>query len=229
MRIVPTDGVPAADLTARARIRDAGIACFAADGFQKANLRAIAAAAGVSAGLVIHHFGSKAGLREACDEYVLQVLVQRARSDATTAGLQGVMREYQANPGDYHRQMEYMARAITDDSFGADRFVGTMVAETEAVLKAGIADGSMHPSSDLRALAVLTLLNSLAMLTMAPSLTRALGYQAMTAEALWRVAVPSLEIYTHGLYTDDRILKSIQDALPDLPADTPTDRQPDNG
>lgn len=34
-------------------------------------MRQIAAAAGVSPGLVIHHFGSKDGLREAVDAYVL--------------------------------------------------------------------------------------------------------------------------------------------------------------
>ena len=47
------------DLTAQARIRNAAVELFARDGFEKTNLRAIAAAAGVSAGLVIHHFGSK--------------------------------------------------------------------------------------------------------------------------------------------------------------------------
>ena len=50
------------DLTARARIRDAAIECFARQGFA-VSVRAIAAHAGVSPGLVIHHFGSKAGLR----------------------------------------------------------------------------------------------------------------------------------------------------------------------
>ena len=34
-------------------------------------IRAIAADAGVSPGLVVHHFGSKDGLREACDRHVV--------------------------------------------------------------------------------------------------------------------------------------------------------------
>src|SRR3712207_8086528 len=46
------------DLTGRARIRDAAIRRFAVDGFGT-SVRAIAADAGVSPGLVIHHFGSK--------------------------------------------------------------------------------------------------------------------------------------------------------------------------
>jgi TetR/AcrR family transcriptional regulator, regulator of cefoperazone and chloramphenicol sensitivity len=62
------------DLTARARIRDAAIERFAADGYQGTSVRDIARAAGVSPGLVQHHFGSKEGLREACDARVLEVL-----------------------------------------------------------------------------------------------------------------------------------------------------------
>ncbi|RFZ34875.1 HTH-type transcriptional regulator BetI [Mycobacterium marinum] len=48
-----------ADLTAKARIRNAAVARFARDGFQKVNLRAIATSAGVSEALIFHHFGSK--------------------------------------------------------------------------------------------------------------------------------------------------------------------------
>src|SRR5690606_37917648 len=60
------------ELAARARILQAAIRRFAADGMS-APLRAIAADAGVSAGLIIHHFGSADRLREACDEHVLAV------------------------------------------------------------------------------------------------------------------------------------------------------------
>lgn len=62
------------DLTARARIRDAALARFGADGIAGASLRAIAADAGVSPALVVHHFGSKEGLRRACDEHVLAAM-----------------------------------------------------------------------------------------------------------------------------------------------------------
>jgi AcrR family transcriptional regulator len=49
MRSVHPDDRADADLTAQAKIRNAAIAQFATDGFQKTNLRAIAAEAGVSA------------------------------------------------------------------------------------------------------------------------------------------------------------------------------------
>lgn len=59
------------DLTARARIRDAAIDLFAERGPGAASIRDIAQRAGVSSGLLRHHFGSKEGLRAACDEYAM--------------------------------------------------------------------------------------------------------------------------------------------------------------
>jgi AcrR family transcriptional regulator len=56
-----------ADLTARARIREAALRHFAEEGYQGATIRAIAGTAGVSPGLLRHHFGSKEELRAACE------------------------------------------------------------------------------------------------------------------------------------------------------------------
>jgi AcrR family transcriptional regulator len=62
------------DLTARARIRDAAMQHFAEHGFERATIRGIAETAGVSSGLVRHHFGSKKALRDACDEWLLRTI-----------------------------------------------------------------------------------------------------------------------------------------------------------
>src|SRR5215470_4653803 len=66
----------AEDLTARARIRDAALRLFAERGVGTATIRDIAKAAGVSGGLVRHHFGSKDGLRAACDSYALEQILR---------------------------------------------------------------------------------------------------------------------------------------------------------
>jgi AcrR family transcriptional regulator len=68
---------PIEDLTARARILDAALEQFAEHGFAGATMKRIADAAGVSVGLVQHHFGTKAGLRQACDDAVVEVLRDR--------------------------------------------------------------------------------------------------------------------------------------------------------
>lgn len=63
-------GRPEADLTARASIRDAALRLFAQHGPDAVPVRRIATEAGVSAALVLHHFGSKDGLREEVAEHV---------------------------------------------------------------------------------------------------------------------------------------------------------------
>jgi AcrR family transcriptional regulator len=60
------------DLTGKARIREAALELFAADGVAATPLRAIADAAGVSPALIVHHFGSKEGLSRAVDEAVVK-------------------------------------------------------------------------------------------------------------------------------------------------------------
>ena len=50
---------------------------FATHGFANTSLRAVASTAGVSLGLVQHHFATKAGLIKAVDDYVLAVVLTR--------------------------------------------------------------------------------------------------------------------------------------------------------
>jgi AcrR family transcriptional regulator len=64
------------DLTAVARIRNAALELFARDGVTATTIRDVAAAAGVSPGLVQHHFRTKVDLEAAVNEYVLQIAVE---------------------------------------------------------------------------------------------------------------------------------------------------------
>lgn len=197
------------DLTAQARIRNAAVELFARDGFAKTNVRAIAAAAGVSAALVIHHFGSKDGLRTVCDEHVLEVLLRRSRS----AGQPDLLREYLADPDGYLVQVQYMTRAMAEDAPAAQAFVDRIVAESEAIHRDGVAAGTMRESSDPRALAVVNVLISLGTLTMPPALARTLGDEKFGPDTLRRLAKPTLELYTHGLYTDDAPLRAVKEEM----------------
>ncbi|TFC80791.1 TetR/AcrR family transcriptional regulator [Cryobacterium cheniae] len=214
---------PIADLNARAKIRDAAVVHFARDGFRKANLRAIAATAGVSAGLVIHHFGSKDALRLACDDHVLGSVLARARDKATPEGLASVLQNYLADPAEFQVQIDYLSRAIAEDSPAGRQVVDAIVDETEAVVRAGAFDGSMNAFSDPRAVAVLITMTSLSMMTMASHVGRALGFDGpnLSPAAMRRMALPSAELYTHGLYADDTVLRVTTDALAGSDATTP--------
>jgi len=101
------------DRTARARIRDAAFARFATDGVAATSVKSLAADAGVSPALVIHHFGSKEGLRAACDEYVVEGHRRLIRSTSSSS----------SDPMQVLRQIDeslpivaYLARTLPDPS-----------------------------------------------------------------------------------------------------------------
>jgi AcrR family transcriptional regulator len=78
MTLLPqADRVGADALTTIERIRNAALQIVAGQGVSGTSLRAVAAAAGVSLGLVQHHFATKAGLIEAVDDYVFAVVINQ--------------------------------------------------------------------------------------------------------------------------------------------------------
>jgi AcrR family transcriptional regulator len=59
------------DLTAKARIRIAAMELYAENGEDGTSMRAIAGAAGVTVGLLVHHFGTKERIGEAVEEQLV--------------------------------------------------------------------------------------------------------------------------------------------------------------
>src|SRR5436190_1192209 len=62
VRIAMATAALESDLTTKARIRDAAMELFAREGAAAGSLRAVARAAAVSPGLIVHHFGSTEGV-----------------------------------------------------------------------------------------------------------------------------------------------------------------------
>jgi AcrR family transcriptional regulator len=135
------------DRTARARIRDAAITCFAQDGVPGTSVREIARAAGVSPGLVIHHFGSKEALRAACDDHVCALIMDR-KSDAIAQGSAmdplAVARRLTDGPP----VVRYLARTLVDGSPAVAALVDHLVANGEQLVQQSIAAGLMLPADD---------------------------------------------------------------------------------
>lgn len=194
------------DVTARARIRDAAIARWGSEGF-RVGLRAVATDAGVSAGLVIHHFGSKDGLRAACDEYVFDI-VRSAKTDALDGSADPLAQL--AAMDEYAPLLAYVVRTLQSGGPAAREFVNRMIEDATAYLRAGVAAGTLRPSQDEHARARFMTLSSLGALLLhvaldEPDLTTA---PASTMRA-WSdsIALPALELYTEGFFTSGEILE----------------------
>lgn len=187
----------ASDLTARARIRDAALARFGTEGIAGASVRAVAADAGVSPALVVHHFGSKEGLRHACDEYVLDSI--RSGGEAATEALGEILQA--ATP-----VRRYLARALLDDTPAASALFTEIVERTEAWLATGEEEGWVRESADARARAVTYVSWLLAPLVLGDHVGRLLGGDPAETATAVRGARAGLEMLTHGLFADDRWL-----------------------
>ena len=215
------------DRTATARIRDAAVRLFGTHGFAHTSVRDIASDAAVSPALVIHHFGSKQALRDECDAWVLALLGEK-RADTENASVATTIASWLADPSQFRPLIDYLARMLRDDSAHGQHLFALLVAETRDMLAAGAADGTMHDSSDPDGRALLITLHGLAPLLLRGHLERTLGGGLLDAGVLARLTLPSLELYTHGLYSDSRMLDAARAALaPASPtsAHSPEDEQ----
>lgn len=68
------------DLTAKARIRNAALALFASGGYDGTTMRAVATTAGVTVGLVVHHYGTKERLRGAVEDLIVDAFTEATTS-----------------------------------------------------------------------------------------------------------------------------------------------------
>jgi len=188
------------DLTARARIRDAALAHFGEHGFDKATIRDIAETAGVSSGLVRHHFGSKQALREACDDYLLRT-VRRLNDevwDAVAAGDVGRATAARVPMGPYQR---YIGRTLVDGSGG--ELFDAIVEMGEAWLTLVDERRTDPPQADRRNRAALVAAMALAVPMLRDHLTRAMGVDLTTPEGDVVLMRTLVDLHSHPLMSQE--------------------------
>jgi AcrR family transcriptional regulator len=194
MRRVPDD------LTAYARIRNAALELFAARGTAATTIRDIAKAAGVSPGLVQHHFGTKAGLQKAVDEFV----VADALSTITDLpeSLEERSAEFAARMGAVTRDRPaavlYLARAASEGSELGLRAFEEIVEFGVREFRAMEEAGQLGPDLDLQWAVLQMLLFNLATMMFEPAISHALGESIMTEEGRRRVNAAATRLFTQG-------------------------------
>ena len=203
------------DRTTRARIRDAAIECFATHGVASTTVRKVAETAGVSAGLVIHHFGSMDGLRSACDEHVAAT-IRRFKQEALSAGpnldILAALRSPDVGP-----MMGYLGQVLADDSPIVARLVDDLVDDAEGYIHQGVESGMLRPTADARGRAVVLTIWGLGALVLHEHLERLLGVDLTDPDVLTDPSIaayvgPIYEIYGGGIFTEAFAARS-RDAL----------------
>jgi AcrR family transcriptional regulator len=213
------------DLTTTARIRDAAIAQFGEHGFN-IGVRAIAAAAGVSAGLVIHHFGSKDGLRTVCDDHIAEE-IRSAKSETIRSSDPATWLAQMSEIEDYAPMMAYLVRSMQSGSELAKTFWRRMLDNTEEYLEEGVRAGTIKPSRDPKARArYLGISGGGGFLLYLQLHDNPTDLRAVLRDYAADAVLPALEIYTNGLMTDSTMFDAfVADASASDAARTPTSQE----
>lgn len=225
-------GMPVDDRTARARIRDAAITRFAADGVAATSIRAIAAEAGVSPALVIHHFGSKDELRHACDVHVAGI-IRAGKREAMGAGpgfdpLAAMRSARQDVP-----LTKYLARTVIDGTPHVAALIDEIVSDAVTYMADGVTAGTLRSTAyPYERTAILTIW-SLGALVLHEHLHRLLGVDltrdpaeiADTAEGVAYIGAV-LEMFSDGLMSEE-VAARLRAGFVD--GDTPTADQKEAG
>lgn len=189
------------DLTATARIRDAAIEQFGEHGFG-VGLRAISDAAGVSAALVIHHFGSKDGLRKACDEYIAEE-IRSSKSEAIKSNDPATWFAQMAEIEEYAPLMAYVVRSMQSGGDLAKMLWQRMIDNTEQYMEEGVRAGTIKPSRDPKARAkYLGVTGGGGFLLYLQMHDTPTDLRAVLRDYARDMILPALEIYTEGLMVD---------------------------
>lgn len=165
-------------------------------------MRAIARDADVSAALVVHHFGSKQGLREVIDDHVLG-MIREGKLAAMTGGFVLSADEYAELAMHNLDVMAYLARSLTEGDELGHALYTRLHADAVDYLAAGVEAGVLQPSDDPQAQAGVLLNLGLSHVLLASHLQRVLGL-GDEVEIATRTAPVMLDLYTDGLFTDDR-------------------------
>jgi AcrR family transcriptional regulator len=190
-----------ADLTGAARIRDAAIEQFGEHGFG-IGLRAIAQAAGVSAALVIHHFGSKDGLRKACEEYIAEE-IRNNKSEALKSNDPATWFAQMAEIEEYAPLMAYLVRSMQAGGDLANMLWRRMIDNAEEYMDEGVRAGTIKPSRDPKARArYLGITGGGGFLLYIQMHETPTDIRAVLRDYAREMVLPALEVYTEGLMTD---------------------------
>ncbi|MER5338363.1 helix-turn-helix domain-containing protein [Micromonospora sp. NPDC002717] len=191
------------DVTARARIRDAAIRLFAEHGIDGTTVRDITQAAGVSPGLLRHHFGSKEALREACDLHVLNRLV-KIKEELVLEGKVASPGFLPAVHPTILLSYKYVTRALLDGSPSAAAMFDDMVVLTEQWISKNAPD----VTEDYRAYAAVLVGMQSGILAMHDHVSRALGVDIFTTDGHLRMAGALADFYSHSLLDPEFVAKA---------------------
>ncbi|MEO6886989.1 MAG: TetR family transcriptional regulator [Jatrophihabitantaceae bacterium] len=196
------------DLTAAAKIRDAAMNLFGERGEASVTVRDIAAAAGVSPGLVIHHYKSKDGLKAAVDERALSMLKDmlakssdpQASANSTAQSMSQMTDAFADEIAQFPTLLPYLRRLLVDGGDSTAALFRSMFEATRDALSRMQSAGLVARTNDEDARAAFLLVNDLGAVILREQITDVLGVDPMSPDGIVRWGTAVLEAYSEPVY-----------------------------
>ncbi|HSP60760.1 MAG TPA: TetR family transcriptional regulator [Ornithinimicrobium sp.] len=190
---------------ARDRILTVAVELFGQQGVRSTSLKAIAAGAGVSPALVIHHYGTKEGLRDACDAQVVRT-IRETKSRAMAEGPGADLVSMVSRMDEGRAVLRYLARVLVEGSPHLDELMDDLVDSALEYTAEAERTGMVRSTADPRARMVVLTLWSMGVLILHEQLHRMLGADVLGEGGdLLPYLRPASEILTHGVLTDEAL------------------------
>ena len=191
------------DLKAAAVIREVAMRLFADRGAAGVTVREIAAAAGVSPGLVMHHYGSKDGLRDAVDrraaaffEEMLGELARIGEQGGSASLAELFAARLEAQPV----MVDYVRRLLLDGGEAADALFSKLFSTTLAGMRSLVEAGVVRPAQDEETRTAFLLANDLSLVLLRRQITSVTGTDPLTRDGLARWTAAAMDVYTGGIF-----------------------------
>lgn len=201
-RLVPSPD----DITARARIREVALRLFADSGFDRTSLRAIAREAGVSPALVIHHFGSKEGLRQAVDDAVVEaiseIIAAGTPGSPTDTMIDNMGRRTREIFGEQPVLWQYIRRLLFEGGDAASVFFNRILDLGREYVDELVEQGYLRPAPDEEFRVLFMFLLDLGLIMLQPLVEQRLGESLLTEQMLERWLTAEIDFQTYGIFSD---------------------------
>jgi AcrR family transcriptional regulator len=195
--------VDPSDLSSSARIRNAALELFARDGVRATTIRDVAAEAGVSAGMVQHHFRTKADLRRTVDEYVVAEFARAfegvGQGDDAMELFDELAERLTRLVEESPQALRHVARSVAEGDEAALDTFDRLVSVADTLADRLAEQGGLRPDVDVRWMALHNVMLNLATVLLEPGISRHLSKPFRTPEEIARWSAATKALFAHGI------------------------------
>ena len=181
-------------IDSKERLVEVAAAVFAREGFSGTSLRMIAVEAGVSAALLVHHFGSKQKLIEETISLTLGEWMQQ-KDQLTELPLSEALAQWPNTAADGKQKLDFFKQVMLAGGKPAQHLLERMHFEAKERLMKMTDSGMMRDVADIDTAALLLAVYGLAPLMLSDSIKKILGGDITDSAISEKLAKSSFELF----------------------------------